>query len=128
MTRKSREKRDVAVTVHLTKSEKAALEKLTAVWDLDAAVIGRRLIQSLLRGKMSLPALLQKYRKKSAAEEPESRFHESRAYRVYIRMTRDEMRKLSALADEGFYFPGTMARILMELLLMGIIEQNDIWE
>jgi hypothetical protein len=95
------------------------------------AVIGRRLIQALLENRINLLEILQKYDAEFTATGFKRRRPESsdrRNCRVRIRLTEEEMRKLITLADRGFYLPGELARILLELFIKGVIGQSDLWE
>lgn len=112
-----KEKRDAAVTVSLTKKEKDVMEELAAASDSEVAVIARRMIKHFLASSMTLQELLQTYDAESIVGKFEKNSAESRVCRICIRFTRNEMQKLNALAGKHYYFPGTAARILLELLL-----------
>ena len=134
MTKKAREKRAVAVTVSLTERQKTAMEEFSADLDIDMAAIGRRLIQHLLAKKAALPELLGKYRTASASGDlilthsyANQKDLRRKKHRVSIRLTRDEKQGLNVLADEGFYLPGELAGILLELFVSGVIKKSDIW-
>ena len=118
----------VVVSVHLTESQKVKLEEITGDWGIDMAQIGRRLIRHLLDNKVTLLGLLQKYQAVVAGKKTVYRPIESRNYRICIRLLHEEKQRLSTLADEWFYLPGELARILFELFIIGIIGKNDIWE
>jgi hypothetical protein len=133
LTQESAAQRKVAVSVNLTESQKNALEEMIRDWGLDTAAVGRRLIRYLLGNKTILLELLQKYQaevanKGSASRSFRNRPPESRRCKISIRLNPEEKQKLSLLANEWFYLPGELARILFELFIMGIIEKNDIWE
>ena len=117
-----------AVSVHLTESQKAGLEEITRDWGIEMATVGRRLIRYLLGNKITLLELLQKYQTEVANKKIVNRPTESRSHRICIRLLREEKQKLNSLANEWFYLPGELARILFELFVMGIIGKNDIWE
>ncbi|MCL2024090.1 MAG: hypothetical protein FWG82_06960 [Oscillospiraceae bacterium] len=117
-----------AVSVHLTESQKSELEAITRDWGIEMATVGRRLILRLLDNKVTLLGLLQKYQAAAADKKITSRPAESRNCRICIRLLREEKQKLNLLADEWFYLPGELARILFELFIMGIIGKNEIWE
>ncbi|MCL2024092.1 MAG: hypothetical protein FWG82_06970 [Oscillospiraceae bacterium] len=134
MPKKIHEKRNVSVTVCLTKRQKTAVEELAAAWDIDMATIARRLIQLLLSKKTTLPELLEKYRAAHADGSPSRAYARTNSgslrrkeYRVCIRLTQDEKQVLNILADEGFYLPGELAGILLELFVAGVIKKSDIW-
>jgi hypothetical protein len=123
----------VVVSVHLTESQKIALEEMIRDWGLGTAAVGRRLIRYLLGNKATLLELLQKYQAEVADKRGKSRSLtnkplESRHCKICIRLNPEEKQKLSLLAYEWFYLPGELGRILFELFIMGIIEKNDIWE
>ena len=118
----------VTVSVHLTESQKAALEEIIRDWDVEMATVGRRLVRYLLEHKITLLELLQKYQAGVADKRIANKPTESRNYRVSIRLLHEEKQKLNELANEWFYLPGELARILLELFIMGVIEKNDIWE
>ena len=134
MTKKIREKRSVTVTVSLTEHEKTVMEKLAADWDIDMAAIGRRLIRHILARKVTLPELFEKYRTTSVSENPSSINNNTNQedlrhrYRISIRLTEDEKQELNVLANEGFYLPGELARILLELFISGVIKKGEIWK
>ena len=115
------------VSVHLTESQKTTLEEITHDWGIEMATVGRRLIRHLLGNKITLLELLQKYQAGAADKKTGNRPAESRNYRICIRLPHEEKQKLNELANEWFYLPGELARILFELFIMGIIERNDIW-
>jgi len=117
----------VVIAVHLSDSQKLMLEELISDWGVDMAQVGRRLIRHLLENKITLLELLQKYQAEIAAKSIVNRQPETRTYRICIRMPHEEKQKLNELANEWFYLPGELARILFELFIMGIIKKNDIW-
>lgn len=119
--------RKVTIAAHLSESHKKALEEIIHDWDVNMALVGRRLIQYLLSDKTTLLGLLQKYHAEGAVRKLKLKTSESRTSRVCIRLSRDEKQKLSTLAEEGFFLPGEIARILVELFIIGIIDKNDIW-
>jgi hypothetical protein len=111
----------------LTGSQKIALERLSSDWGVNMAVVGRRLIQYLLSGKLTLQELLRRYQAEVKSCGLKSKPAETRTSKLGIRVSEDEKRKLSVLADQHFYLPGEAARILVELFIMGVIEKSDIW-
>ena len=133
MTKKIREKRSVTVTVSLTEHEKTVMEELAADWDIDMAAIGRRLLQHILAKKITMPELLDKYRTISVSENPSFISNHTNSedlrhrYRISIRLTEDEKQGLNILANEGFYLPGELARILLALFISGVIKKGEIW-
>ena len=133
MPKKTREKRNVTVTVSLTEHEKAVMEELSADWDIDMAAIGRRLLQHILAKKITMPELLDKYRTISTSENPSPISNNTNQedlrhrYRISIRLTENEKQELNILANEGFYLPGELARILLELFISGVIKKGEIW-
>jgi hypothetical protein len=92
------------------------------------ALAGRRLLRYFLSGKIALPELLAKYNAKCLNSDLEDRSRELKKRKLFIRMTRDEKRKLILLAEEGFYLPGELARILVELFIKEVIRKEDLWE
>ena len=134
MTKKAKAKRDVTVTVSMTERQRTAMEEFAADWDINKAAIGRRLIQHLIAQKAALPELLRKYRAASASEDlalthsyPIPKDFLRKKHRVCIRLTQDEKQRLNVLAGEGFYLPGELAGILLELFISGVIKKSDIW-
>jgi hypothetical protein len=77
---------------------------------------------------MTLPDLLQKYSAESSTGNFKTGTQELRNCKVSIRLTRDEKQKLIALAAEGFYLPGELARILLKLFIRGVIGIKELWE
>jgi hypothetical protein len=116
------------LSVHLTEFQKTELEVISSDWGIEMAMIGRRLIRYLIGNKVTLLELLQKYQAGVAAERFASRLPESRNHRICIRLRHDEKQKLNVLANQWFYLPGELARILLELFIMGVIEKSDIWD
>jgi hypothetical protein len=112
----------------LTPSQKIALAERIRDWDIDMALAGRRLIRYFLSGKMALSKLLAEYNAKCLNGDLEGRSTERKNRKLFIRMTRDEKRKLILLAEEGFYLPGEVARILVELFIKEVIRKEDLWE
>jgi hypothetical protein len=121
-------KRSAVIVVCLTTQEKAALEEFAHGWDVDMALVARRLIQYLIKNRVSLPELLQKHHVETAFAKPKNKAPKSRTCRIGIRIRQEEKQELIVLADRGFYLPGEAARILVILFITGIIEKNDIWE
>ena len=105
MTKKTKAKRDVTVTVSMTERQRTAMEEFAADWDINKAAIGRPLIQHLIAQKAALPELLRKYRAASASEDlvlthsyPISKDFLRKKHRVCIRLTQDEKQRLNVLA------------------------------
>jgi hypothetical protein len=128
LPRKTEGERKVTIAAHLSESQKNEMEQLIRGWDVNMALVGRRLIQYLLSDKTNLLELLRKYHAEATVRELKIKTFESRTYRVNIRLSREEKQKLILLAEEGFFLPGEIARILMELFIVGIIRKSDIWE
>ena len=118
----------VTVSVHLTRTQKTALKEIIRDWGVDMAQVGRRLVRHLIDNKVSLMGLLQKYQAGIAGKKITYKLSESRNHRICIRLLHEEKQKLDESANEWFYLPGELARIMFELFIMGIIEKNDIWE
>ena len=118
----------VTVSIHLTQSQKAALEEIVHDWDIEMATVGRRLVRHLIQHRITLLELLKKYQAGVANKRNSNRLTESRSYRICIRLLHEEKQKLNELANEWFYLPGELARILFELFIMGVIEKGDLWE
>jgi len=127
-TQESANQGKVTVSVHLTESQKVTLEEIIRDWDIEMATIGRRLIRHLIQHRITLLELLKKYQAGIAKKRIANRLAESRNYRICIRLLHEEKQKLNELANEWFYLPGELARILFELFIMGIIEKRDLWE
>ena len=122
-------KRKVFVAICLTKTQKDALKQLIKEWDIDMALVGRRLVQHLISNKTTLWELLKKYHAAYPVSLSKNKeLNELRTCKVCIRISWEEKQKLNQLAEEGFYLPGETARILMELFIAGIIKKSDIWE
>jgi hypothetical protein len=129
LTKRARKRRTVSVAVCLTEKQKAVMEELIAYWDLDMAVIGRRLIQYFIARKVVLAELLKKYNADFLNEKFKGGVFDSpRNYKFRIHLTREEKQKLDALGEEWCCLPGEVARILVDLFIFGIIEKNAIWE
>jgi hypothetical protein len=128
VTKKYAGKRSAVIVVCLTKKEKTALEEFARGWDVDMALVARRLIQYLIRNRVSLPELLQKHHVESAFAKLKNKAPKSRTCRLGIRIRQEEKQALIVLADRGFYLPGEAARILLILFITGVIKKNDIWE
>jgi hypothetical protein len=125
---KDRERKCVTIAVNLTESEKNAIEQCVAALDFDTPTLARRLIWLLLSGKRTLPELLLRYKDALTGNEFTNKAPELRIHRIAIRISQREKEKLAVLADEAFYRPGKLVRILLQLLALGIIELSEIWK
>jgi hypothetical protein len=129
MTKKARKQRNVSVAVRLTEKQRAIMQEFVTAWDLDMAVIGRRLIQYFIGRKVTLEELLKKYNANYLNKTFKDKVFDSpRTYKFRIHLTRDEKQKLDMLGTEWCCLPGEVARIVVDLFLLGIIGKNDIWE
>jgi hypothetical protein len=128
LERKYRERKCVTIAVNLTESEKDAIEQCVAALDFDTPTLARRLIWLLLSGRRTLPELLQRYKDALTGNEFTNKALELRIHRIAIRISQREKEKLAVLADEAFYRPGKLVRILLQLLALGIIEFSEIWK
>ncbi|MDR1377100.1 MAG: hypothetical protein LBJ22_06285 [Synergistaceae bacterium] len=127
MSGKNKVKKPAVIEISLTESEKNAIEKFVETWDIDMATIVRRLVQALLRGKVTLPELLQKYRETLTSREIRNKTPELRIHKVKARLSPREEQELTILANVAFYRPSELVRILLRLLIMSIIDPDDIW-
>jgi hypothetical protein len=124
VTKKGSKKRSALVVVCLTENERSALEEFALRWDIDLALVVRRLIQYFIKNKPSLPKLLEKYPAPDFADSTA----ESITQKVSVRLRQEEKQVLNFLAYKAFRLPGETARILVKLYITGVIEDRAIWE
>jgi hypothetical protein len=123
---KRKKMREEGIAIHLTESQKTVLEEAAHSFDDNMSMLGRRLIQYLLSGKVTLEVLLRKYQSEVANLKNKYNLRELRSCKFVAYIGKEEKQALIALADQGFYLPGEVARILVELFLAGIIREEDI--
>ena len=133
MTGKGGKQRRLAVSVNLTPSEMSALENIISVSGFEVAAFVRWLLLALINGKVRLQELLQKYREKinepkGSGRNREHKTSELKIHRVCVRLTQREKHELNVLAQENFYRPAELIRIILILFVMGVVKPSDIME
>jgi hypothetical protein len=124
VTKKGSEKRSALVVVCLTEDERNTLGKLADRWDIEMALLVRRLIQYFIESKLSLPEFLERHRVPGAVHktvEPKNR-------KIGVHLRQEEKQALSLLAYRGFHLPGEAAGILVKLFIAGAIKDGEIWK
>jgi hypothetical protein len=110
----------------VTKAQRILLEEAARAFDDNLSLLGRYLIKYLLDGKTTLEKLLCKYQAQAGGRKHMVSPEELRINKFAIYISEEEKQALSILADQGFYLPGELARILIELFLVGVIKVEDL--
>lgn len=122
--------RKVSIAVHLTEAQAGIFQDIIRNWrhEVNMSLVGRRLLQYLLSGKATLEELLRKYQAEFPDLGRKNKSRESRDYKFSIYVDREDKQNISTLGEHGFYLPGEVARILVELFIKRVITENDIRE
>jgi hypothetical protein len=135
MHKKEEEKQKIVVFVSMNNSQKIVMRRMTSNWGIGMSAVLRRLISYVVyrvftKRNLTLENLLKEYQKSCTDNNFSGNFsarNDKKTYKVSVRLSEKDYHELNTLAEQGFYLPGELLSILVELLSAGIIAKHDIW-
>jgi hypothetical protein len=113
------------VSVNLTEIQEQELKAMSDALGISMNVLLNLLIRyfiyTALNGILTLETLLKKYYKLQKDR------NDKKTYKMTLRMKEREFQELCDLANQWLCLPGALVSILVELLIVGIIDINSIW-
>jgi Arc/MetJ-type ribon-helix-helix transcriptional regulator len=129
-----KEKQEVFVSVSMNESQKDFLREVALDWGISMSAVLRRLISYALHRisehSLTLEGLLKQYQALhvNTASGDSYAKNDKKTYKTSVRLQEEDYRQLNVLAEHGFYLPGELVSILVELFIAGVVAKNDIWQ
>jgi hypothetical protein len=133
---REKEKQEAFVSVSMNESQENFLRKAAHDWGISMSAVLRRLIAYALRRifverSLTLECLLKQYQamcENTTFTDGFSVKNEKKTFKTSVRLLEEDYKKLNVLAEHGFYLPGELVSILIELFVAGVIFKSDIWK
>jgi predicted DNA-binding protein len=115
----------VSMSIHLTEKQKNRLKAISGELGIPVSVLFglliRHFINSVFKGTLTFDVIVKSYQKL------QNGISEKKTCKITMRLKGEEFQEFSKVASQWLYLPGALARILVELLIVNIIDVNSIW-